>query len=359
MELVYFKESNISFLSKFWEDVFNFVDCRQYNKLNRYNNKKHVFIVQLAHLLENSNLCNVVEKIADSGFKVIIDNSWERLTDEKILNWFLTSNVLIITCVNAIINFAGINVLEVNRFFWFNEHLVCVKQNLNNSYTPNRMNTFNSRFLMPIGRLRWHRRYTLQRLIKYDPIYSNVSENKLLPLTKTKNNIISIIENFEDRNFNSDWYDQTWFSVVVETNSTVSNYDLDNLDDHAMSEVIKFNEMQLNNFNTPFITEKTYKPLAFGHPFVVVGQVNTLKVLQDNNFVTFDNVFNESYDTELSFFKRLRIIENNIKNFRASYDFTSVNERCKHNMNHFYNSTLVNKFINIDLVIPLKEFIYE
>ena len=45
-----------------------------------------------------------------------------------------------------------------------------------------------------------------------------------------------------------------------------------------------------------FITEKTYKPIAFFHPFVVAGEYHTLQRLRDLGFETFGNYMDESYD---------------------------------------------------------------
>lgn len=61
-----------------------------------------------------------------------------------------------------------------------------------------------------------------------------------------------------------------------------------------------------------FITEKTYRPIAFGNLFLIIGEPFTLKTLKRNGFLTFDNVFDESYDTEINFFKRWEIIKDNI-----------------------------------------------
>lgn len=64
--------------------------------------------------------------------------------------------------------------------------------------------------------------------------------------------------------------------------------------------------------NNKFITEKTYRSIAFGNLFLIIGEPFTLKTLKEKGFVTFDNVFDESYDTEINFFKRWKIIKDNI-----------------------------------------------
>jgi hypothetical protein len=46
-----------------------------------------------------------------------------------------------------------------------------------------------------------------------------------------------------------------------------------------------------------FITEKTYKCLKFGQPFVIVGAVGSLAALRSAGYRTFDSVIDNSYDT--------------------------------------------------------------
>lgn len=46
-----------------------------------------------------------------------------------------------------------------------------------------------------------------------------------------------------------------------------------------------------------FITEKTFKPIKFGQPFVVVGPQGTLAALRNTGYRVFDQVLDNSYDT--------------------------------------------------------------
>ena len=47
---------------------------------------------------------------------------------------------------------------------------------------------------------------------------------------------------------------------------------------------------------TIFISEKTWKPIMVGHPFIMVGNKNNLKFLKDLGYKTFDKWIDESYD---------------------------------------------------------------
>ena len=56
-----------------------------------------------------------------------------------------------------------------------------------------------------------------------------------------------------------------------------------------------------------FITEKTWKPIAYGNPFVVNGDNGSLDYLKQLGFKTFDKWWDESYDTDDSVTKVKKI----------------------------------------------------
>jgi len=47
----------------------------------------------------------------------------------------------------------------------------------------------------------------------------------------------------------------------------------------------------------PYFTEKIFKPIVFGHPFILHGNPGSLKMLQDLGFQTFANFWDEDYDS--------------------------------------------------------------
>jgi hypothetical protein len=56
------------------------------------------------------------------------------------------------------------------------------------------------------------------------------------------------------------------------------------------------------------ITEKTYKPIAFMQPFILVAAAGSLKHIKDMGFKTFDQFWDESYDLEVDDKKRFTMI---------------------------------------------------
>ena len=91
------------------------------------------------------------------------------------------------------------------------------------------------------------------------------------------------------------------------------------------------------------ITEKTFKPIAMGMPFVVVSTAGSLTYLRQYGFKTFSSIWDESYDTETD--DRVRIEK--IALLLRDLDAMSVSQRqalfeqaypiIEHNWNHFYN----------------------
>jgi hypothetical protein len=62
--------------------------------------------------------------------------------------------------------------------------------------------------------------------------------------------------------------------------------------------------------NIIHITEKTYKPIAFMQPFIMVSSPFSLKHLKDMGFQTFDKFWDESYDEETNHAIRMNMIVN-------------------------------------------------
>ena len=62
-----------------------------------------------------------------------------------------------------------------------------------------------------------------------------------------------------------------------------------------------------------FITEKTFRAIAHGHPFIIVGPNGFLGKLRELGFKTFDGILDESYDNIANHRHRLDAIVNEIK----------------------------------------------
>ena len=89
------------------------------------------------------------------------------------------------------------------------------------------------------------------------------------------------------------------------------------------------------------LTEKTFKPIAMGMPFVIVGTQGSLKYLRSYGFKTFGDLWDESYDDEPDDSKRIEKIAHTLKLLDELGEhrqaiFDSAWDIVKHNWNHFY-----------------------
>jgi len=90
------------------------------------------------------------------------------------------------------------------------------------------------------------------------------------------------------------------------------------------------------------LTEKTFKPIALGMPFVIVGTRGSLEYLRSYGFQTFGHIWDESYD-QADDDVRIEKIANLLKELDdlsiadKQKMFEAAYEVIEHNWNHFYN----------------------
>lgn len=78
-------------------------------------------------------------------------------------------------------------------------------------------------------------------------------------------------------------------------------------------------------------SEKVWKPLAVGHPFMLLGTSNSLALLHEYGFETFHHWFDESYDKIDDVNKKIGVMVDNLKRL-SSYDIESL-KQIRHEMN--------------------------
>ena len=115
--------------------------------------------------------------------------------------------------------------------------------------------------------------------------------------------------------------------------------------------------------DTLFLSEKIWKPIMVGHPFIVYGNQHTLRHLKTMGYQTFDRWIDESYDDEPERGRRSKKVVEQIKRFE-NYSVEQLTELrnemksvCEHNQNH-YNKLYGEKYsegINLDLEKIIKD----
>jgi hypothetical protein len=90
------------------------------------------------------------------------------------------------------------------------------------------------------------------------------------------------------------------------------------------------------------LTEKTFKPIAMGMPFIIVSTQGSLEYLRSYGFKTFGDFWDESYDTIADDNQRIAAIAKTLKDLDSlpAMEKASLYRRMvptiEHNWNHFY-----------------------
>jgi len=116
------------------------------------------------------------------------------------------------------------------------------------------------------------------------------------------------------RNLSQDIYQDTYCSIIGETTFQ-----------HYRTQVPPL-----------MLTEKTYSACANLHMFIIAGAVGSLALLKKQGFETFDDIWDESYDTITNTAQRLRAVCETIS-YVNTLDMPGVYEKCKERLLHNQN----------------------
>jgi hypothetical protein len=257
-------------------------------------------------LVANPSNIDWYQELVQQGYPLVIDLMWgER--DPAIDNSFK---------------------LTAKNWFWYHEALLYFRKGYD-QYNPNRK--YVKKALMPMGLRKESHDLLFDQVTNYldDFVYSYIERlGRYLPNDAPTNFYGSTMQN--QRYFNPEWYNDTYFSLVSET--------------------------RINNQFELHITEKTFKPIAFYHPFLIWGQPRVLEHLTSLGFETYGNLFDESYDLEFDDIKRLNKILDNIKSFEY-VEFDSItDQKAKHNHQLFFSVDIIKDRVKKEIVDPIIEF---
>lgn len=146
---------------------------------------------------------------------------------------------------------------------------------------------------------------------------------------------------------NPQWYDSTVWSFVVESWMRSDNF---------------FANPTYPNYRTE-ISEKSYKPLAWFHPMIVCGSVDTLKFLRSQGFETFDNLWSEDYDSIHNDNQRMLTVFDLVRWAAQEYPITCgdwdkiTQQKLLHNNHRFFDMALVQQRFYKEIIGDVMEFI--
>lgn len=244
------------------------------------------------------------QQCRDQGIKVVIDNLWERCTDR----W----------------QHHNCWVLQNPAWFWYQESL-WYRHLQYDLYQP--ACNWAYKVLMPMRKANRTRNFALKLIENHisDFLWSYQEHGRDLPNSETMYEITS------QRQFRSEWYDSTAMSLVMES-------------------------LASSDENLIFVTEKSFKPMAFFHPFVICGPKGSLAYLRSLGFVTFDNMFDESYDRIQPWTMRVHQAITQCLSYKVGARDSITQEKLKHNHNHFFDQKLVISRIVTDILDPLSHY---
>jgi hypothetical protein len=96
------------------------------------------------------------------------------------------------------------------------------------------------------------------------------------------------------------------------------------------------------------LTEKILRPIACGHPFILVAGPGSLAYLRSYGFKTFNLIFDESYDQETDTVKRLEMVISTMRQVQqlTASDWRKINEIAEFNKQHFFSEEFINQVTN-------------
>ena len=135
------------------------------------------------------------------------------------------------------------------------------------------------------------------------------------------------------------------------------------LDDYKETFISIITE-SLTEENTLFFSEKIWKPIMIGHPFMLLGNPGSLKYLKELGYKTFDKWLNEDYDNEPNMIKRSQMIVEEMTKFKSKTisELMTIREEmkevCLHNMT-MYKKNFIKNFDEGSNSIVVENFLLE
>jgi hypothetical protein len=109
------------------------------------------------------------------------------------------------------------------------------------------------------------------------------------------------------------------------------------------------------DYPTVFVSEKTYKPILNKRPFILVASVGCLQNLKDAGFKTFNNFWDESYDSILDPTQRMLALTELIKSL-CTKSISELQDMCRamesiidYNFDYYHNHFLLDQLEKFDL----------
>jgi len=241
-------------------------------------------------------------------------------------------------------------------------------------YKPETNKLTGKRFLFLNRRLRNHRILLLAELLKRKTnidadFYMSFlgSENEHIPKEWDKETIdgLNYIKRYDAGIFNSIWKDyygrKLPYSVEMSRDEWLAGSNLNRITEmlpfrnKTFVEIIT--EFQFNDDGLVSISEKLSQAILSKKPFIIVGDKNYMKVLQDLGFKTFNEFWSEEYDVKDTIVDRVISIGDTIQYIQENQPITLEHDKIvyntklqqvlEYNYNHYKNTFSKNVYERI------------
>ena len=315
-----FQNGDIQRIVEQWYDV------EVYDPAKTYNPADTVILITHVEDVESRNKSAWFTPFEQSGFRVVVDHLWDSDVDTP-------STVR-----------DGRLILRNKNWVWYRECIRFIGQNYH-TYQPQR--NYKHAFFMPMHKVRWHRDQAMEKLNSVLPnsLWSYVERDIIMP--GDVKHAPSDTGIFWEFYVNPEWYNTTFFSVVVESYMRSDRW---------------FESPEVPNYRTE-VSEKLFKPCMFYHPMIVYGSYGTLQYLQREGFETFSNLWDESYDLVDNDQRRhdavTELIINNVNRFTQGDLVIDhlTEQKLAHNHARFFDQDLVLLRFQNEIIADLQEFL--
>jgi hypothetical protein len=305
------------------ENILSSFDVALYDSSSAYDKSSTIFSMNAYQFNENKDIAT---RLINDGYKFVFENLHEA---NPVMPQFINYPNVLFMYSALRPNMLQDNVIQVPMYFWYFESKSWGGKIVDYK-SLSRINKFEKKFLLMMNRAKSFRTQIYEKFcgIAQDGLISFVDSGVRLDGDIDKDTM------YWDRYINIDWYNKTQFSVVVETFMTMDHGDI-------------------------FITEKSLKPFALKHPYISLSCKNTLSLMKQNGFESFENLFDESYDCLSEYKDRIDHIYFQVTNCNTiGNDYDSLTkQKIEHNHNWFYNDQEINRRIKLEMLDPMLEFI--
>lgn len=285
-------------LWKLFPELHNFFTIENYRSDKKYQ-QNSLFLFQARYT--NKNLS---QQLLAQGHKVVIHQSTEQVQklEQHCLNLYSLG-------------------------FWY---CYPARRQIQNGWQViNTKQKFTHSVLLQMRNPRWFR----DRVFEYVKqchnntfYYSYISRSRYLPNEKLLGN-----SEIDVNSKSQDWYESTRATLVMET-SVQGNL---------------------------LVSEKSFDPIRCRHPFIIMGIPGTLAAIKKYGFETFENLFDESYDSENDFDLRLDAIMKTINefhyNWQDAYDKITL-EKLEFNQARYFDNNHIKYVFTQEIINPLLEY---